>query len=176
MRSKIADKILDKTNEENRKRVNKIVDNLMKKRYLINNKVYQGSEMPEQHWSDSSNKLMLWKQSLVKLDCDEIELDKIIKWLFHNASDENNCIKIITDITSITEIRADTNLLSNPPIKVYNVYLKDETLEKIKHIETEISLINQDIQRMELSINYQKDRLVILEERKKSIELYNKKS
>ena len=49
-----------------------------KKRYLINNEVYQGSEMPKDIITDKVElsydmKLRQWKESLVKLDCDEID-------------------------------------------------------------------------------------------------------
>lgn len=72
----------------------------MEKRYLINGEVYKGSETPNIHWSDSSNKLMLWKQSLVKLDCSEPGYSKIIHRI-DNSIVENPII----DITSITTVK-----------------------------------------------------------------------
>jgi len=99
-------------------------------RYLMNNEVV-GSDIPyplmadfpanefgRNDWNDAKR---LWHNSLVKLKCSEVELDKIKKQL--------SSIKLrwdeVIDTTSITTVKCETMLLSNPPKPVYKVYFKE---------------------------------------------------
>lgn len=78
----------------------------MEKRYLINNEVYQGSEMPKMYgYGYKDITIPNWKQSLVKLDCDESELDKINAHYILNGRHDDIYDNKIIDITSITTVK-----------------------------------------------------------------------
>jgi len=74
----------------------------MEKRYLINNKVYQGSDVPcynEKIYSSMCN-FNDWKRNLIELNIDEVELFRVL----HNIND-NLIHNDIIDITSITTVK-----------------------------------------------------------------------
>jgi hypothetical protein len=73
-------------------------------RYLINNEVMQGGEMPNRDDYEQSSDVMYhydleqWRTSLVKLECSESEFGKI-EWAVTEPFEN------IIDITSITTIK-----------------------------------------------------------------------
>ena len=98
----------------------------MEKRYLINGKVMQGGEMP----NDSAilYDKHIWQQSLTELACDSSELDKIKKQV--------SSIKLrwdeYIDITSITTVKDG------------KVYFKEVESESQEDLIKEINQILRD--------------------------------
>jgi hypothetical protein len=129
----------------------------MEKRYLINNEVYKSTTpYPNKDnfrpylYATYEDYLKGWQQSLIKLDCDESELDKIRDSVVNSKFYGQYSIKTsymfnndTIDITSITTVKAETMLLSNPPKPLYKVYFKKQLPKSSNRVEEILSNINE---------------------------------
>jgi hypothetical protein len=145
------------------------------KRYLINNEVYKGIEMPNQSNYNDYDLTMYyldlreWRQSLVKLDCDESELNNIKSYVFIYFENQTEPI----DVTLITSVKESSReITKSGEIINYKVYFKEvKSDDEVKYTLEEIIFgVRKMLKSENILFHYVREELPrFLEESKKEL-------